>query len=205
MLKQLTGWHTITEIRDALDIPYEPIRRIVKHASRNEETWVKMAKLPRRWLIDTESEGFQRLLQECAFYIQKLDQTEVPELPDFPPDFPFLFESAPSAPCSPLSPSQSHTIEVQSTSYWPALRQWLRDEGVLIFSNILDDKGDWQWAWGELVGDGCENVDSAILMALQAKVAYAERSPGYSADEAEGSGACTPIAAEPTKSWFKRR
>lgn len=158
MHQHLTGWHTVTEVSLALAVPSHNVRRFFMHVYHNGEASVQMAENPRRLLIDTESECYQQFVQQHG------QQEQMPTTAD-----------AFSAGGSSLS--QSLVLN------WSALRQWLTEEGVLIFFNVLAEEPHWQWQWKQQTGEGYGTIEDAVLAALQARMARTEEEVDSPAQE----------------------
>lgn len=150
MKQPLTGWHTVTEISQALAVPSSIVRRFFMRAYRHGEPFVQIAENPRRLLIDTQSEGYQQFVQHYCH----LEEAHMPP-------------TAATLPVGGFSVSQSLVLN------WSALRQWLMEEGVLIFCNVLAEKPHWQWQWGTVTGEGYASIEDAVLAALRARMAQA--------------------------------
>ena len=185
----LTGWQSIAAVSAALGVPKHTIHGVVARAADRRQAWVQQEPDGLRcWLMNTDSLAYQRHAKRWQrLAAQRKSQgtrrTALSDLPDLPFDADLQLDEedlAPFALSGPLSATWSPAPEVARD--WPELCRWLREQGVLIFTNALctGETTLWQWRWGELEGAGCESSKAAIVAALKAKLAACGTTGGLS-------------------------
>lgn len=153
----LPRWATITQVSDFLDVSRHLVHSTVREAVENSESWVKkeIADTGKpTYLIDTDHETYKVHEEQWKRHHA-------------------MYGNASSDPFSYHRALWLEPDDMENgLDSWHSLRQWLSVEGIQIFKNILDEEGQthpWRWRWGDLEGEGCLNVEEAIVMALQTR------------------------------------
>jgi hypothetical protein len=167
----LHGWVTLVEVSEALGIPYDTIRRVVRKAYEAQQDWVKRAPYPTassplRWLVNTNHELYrshaqcwlERAAQECvtpehAHGRKRHDQKAAPV-------------------SSTIREARTPGTDVRET--WPKLCQWLADMGLVVYVNALTTEPNWRWFWDGESGSGYATATDAITAALQHRLLFRE-------------------------------
>ena len=175
----LPRWATITQVSDFLEVSRNAVRSAVRRAVVNSEQWVKKEVSEDGkpiYLIDTDHETYQSheerwkqtkalqgepLVNSAAHWSQARQSLFSHIRPGERALLPSAFTDI---------PRQEQENSEGGLDRWPRLRHWLSTRGIQIFKNILDEDEQirpWQWRWDDLEGEGCQDVEEAIVMALQ--------------------------------------
>ena len=175
----LPRWATITQVSDFLEVSRNAVRSAVRRAVANNEQWVKKETSEEEkpvYLIDTDHEIYKS--HEERWKQSKVIQGDsyANSVARWSSARQSLFShthcgerTLPPPPFANI-PWQEQNGSESGLDRWPRLRQWLYANGVQIFKNILDEDEQadlWQWRWDELEGEGCQDVEEAIVTALQ--------------------------------------
>jgi hypothetical protein len=91
----MTPWRPIQDICKEHQVSYESVRRIVKQADNNGETWVKKVGFPHpRWLIDTDHPNYQQQIVDVLSKPRDLQTPLFSDLDD-EEDLDVLFKPSP--------------------------------------------------------------------------------------------------------------
>lgn len=171
--EKLTGWFPITEIHAVFPrLTERTLRKKAAAAQERREEWVKLEQLDefpyQRWMIDTDSPVFQDWREQ----IERRESDPFADTDDDPYASPWLPALQFGTGIALIQMEESPSCR----DIWPELCQWLSEMGVCVFWNTLadDKRGTWQWRWGALSGSGHASEASAILAALQTKIAQGE-------------------------------
>lgn len=79
---------------------------------------------------------------------------------------------------TPTSASAHTSVEILTS--WPGLCQWLAEQGLLVFCNIINPEKQWHWSWMGKTASGYLTAQDAILAALQEQFPPAEKPSPFS-------------------------
>jgi hypothetical protein len=182
----LPRWATITQVSDALDVSRHLIHYTARRAVAQSEPWVKkeIADTGKPiYLIDTEHETYtthakrwkQQTTKQSTPFVDsdaRWSRTGRSRLSQNHSEEEEALLSSDSSPFTHV-PWLEHDNGASGLDHWHFLRQWLSIKDLQIFKNILDEEEQthpWRWRWGELEGKGCQDVEEAVVLALQTKL-----------------------------------
>ncbi len=212
----LPRWATITQVSAFLDVSRHLIHYTVRKAVAHHEPWVKKEMTAAGkpiYRIDIEHETYKTHEEQWKQQKALQGTTYADSVARWSRFGPSLLSQNRAEEEDAVLSSDPFTQSLwrepddgeRGFDHWHRLRQWFSLKGLQIFKNILDEEEQthpWRWRWGELEGEGCQDVEEAVVLALQAKLQTNEHArsndeEAHSKQEAAFFDALSPEEPQP--------